>query len=289
MSRNRGRTGGGTETKKPDNTGAPVQQLADEAPETAAFSFVVPTEFVELPSKGRYYSEVHPLRNQETIEIKQMTAKEEDILTSRTLLKKGIALDRVMQSLICNKAIDPNSLLLGDKNALIVSIRSTSYGNIYTTQVECPSCGASQEHSFDLNELQPYAGRKFEGLNVAENDDGTFTTILPRSGAEVAFKLLTGHDERKMANLAETDKKARRSRNVTRQLETTIVSVNGSTDLENIRYVVENMPSADTRHLRTVYRLAMPDLDMTQDFVCSECDYSEDMEVPLSVDFFWPQ
>lgn len=263
--------------------------MTNDTQETAAFSFVVPTEFVELPSKGRYYPEGHPLHNQETIEIKQMTAKEEDILTSRTLLKKGIALDRVIQSLICNKAIDPNSLLMGDKNALIVSIRSTSYGNIYETEVECPDCGATQEHSFDLEELEVYEGKTFEGLNVAENGDGTFTTVLPRSGAEVAFKLLTGHDERKLTNLAETDKKARRSRAVTRQLEATLVSVNGSTDLENIRYVVENMPSADTRHLRTAYRLAMPDLDMTQNFTCIECDYSEDMEVPLSVDFFWPE
>ena len=287
MSRNRGRVGD-TE-KKPENTGAPIQQMANDAPETAAFSFVVPTEFVELPSKGRYYPENHPLHNQETLEIKQMTAKEEDILTSRTLLKKGIALDRVIQSLICDKSIDPNTLLMGDKNALIVAIRATSYGNIYETTVDCPACGTSQEHSFDLGALESYEGRAFEGLNVVENDDGTFTTVLPRSGAEIAFKLRNGHDERKLTNLAESDKKRRRDRTVTRQLETTIVSVNGSTELENIRYVVENMPSADARHLRTAYRLAMPDLNMTQEFDCSECDYSGDMEVPLSVDFFWPQ
>ena len=288
MSRNKGRIGD-TEQKRPDDSGPPVQQMINEAPETAAFSFVVPTEFVELPSKGRYYPSGHPLHNQETLEIKQMTAKEEDILTSQTLLRKGIALDRVIQSLICDKSIDPNSLLMGDKNALIVAIRATSYGPIYETAVDCPACGTTTTHSFNLNDLSIYEGRAFEGLNVAENDDGTFTTMLPRSGAEITFKLLNGHDERKLTNMAETDKKKRRDRAVTRQLGATVVSVNGSTELENIRYVVENMPSADARHLRTAYRLAMPDLNMTQEFFCSECSHSEDMDVPLSVDFFWPE
>jgi hypothetical protein len=250
---------------------------------------VVPTEFVDLPSGGRYYPEGHPLHNEDTIEIKQMTAKEEDILTSRTLLKKGIALDRVIQSLICNKAIDPQTLLMGDKNALIVAIRAASYGNIYTTTVECPACGISGEHSFDLNELETYSGRSFEGLNVRENDDCTFTTVLPRAGVEVAFKLLNGYDEKKMSNMADADRKNRRDRSITRQLETTIVSVNESTDLKDIGHLVENMPSADARHMRTIYRLAMPDLDMSQEFICTDCDHSQEMEVPLSVDFFWPE
>ena len=288
MSRNRGRVG--ATKKKPDNTGSPVQELANAAAEaTPAFSFVVPTEFVELPSQGRYYPEGHPLHNQETIEIKQMTAKEEDILTSQTLLKKGLALDRVLQSLLCDKSIDAESLTVGDRNALIVCARAASYGNEYTTAVVCPECDTSQQYSFDLNALEVYPGGKFEGFNVAENEEGTFTTVLPRTGAEVTFKLLTGYDEKKLSNQAEADRKKRKERAVTRQLEGIVVAVNGSPELEMIRYLVENIPTADSRHLRSVYRLAMPNIEMSQMFACIECDYEQEMEVPLAADFFWPE
>ena len=288
MSRNKGRTGG---QSKPDNTGAPVQQMT--APETIedppAFSFVVPTEFVDLPSKGRFYPEGHPMHGQETIEIRQMTAKEEDILTSRTLLKKGVALDRVIRRLICDKSIDPQTLILGDKNALVIATRVSAYGNIYTTEVSCPACGHNQHHNFDLDELEIRASAGWEEFNVVENDDCTFTTVLPRSKAEVTFKLLNGYDEQKISNLTERDRKKKQERNITRQLEGMIVAVNGSEDLEMIRYLVENIPSADSRHLRSVYRMAMPNIDMTQTFECDECTYEQDMEVPLSADFFWPE
>ena len=131
----------------PQQAEAPINQMVNnEQP----FSFVVPTEFVELPSKGRFYPPGHPLHNQEIIEIKQMTAKEEDILTSRTLLKKGVALDRVIRRLICDKSIDPQTLILGDKNALVIATRVSAYGNIYTTEVSCPACGHNQHHNFDF-------------------------------------------------------------------------------------------------------------------------------------------
>jgi len=288
LSRNKGRTGG---KSKPDNTGAPVQHMtAPENTEDApAFSFVVPTAFVDLPSKGRFYPEGHPLHEQDTLEIREMTAKEEDILTSRTLLKKGIALDRVIKRLICDKSIDPQTLILGDKNALVIATRVAAYGNIYTTEVDCPACGHNQQHSFDLEELEPRESGGWEDFNVVENDDCTFTTVLPRSKAEVTFKLLNGYDEQKISNLTAADRKKRQEKNITRQLEGMIVAVNGSEDLEMIRYLVDNIPSADSRHLRSVYRMAMPNIDMTQTFECTECDYEQDMEVPLSADFFWPE
>ena len=122
---------------------APTQQLIQNT-ETNDFSFIVPTELVDLPSKGAYYPEGHPLHGSETIEIKQMTAKEEDMLTSRTLLKKGVALERVLESIILNKAIHPDSLLVGDRNALIIAARVSAYGNEYNTTVTCPECGTSQ-------------------------------------------------------------------------------------------------------------------------------------------------
>jgi hypothetical protein len=104
---------------------APSVVLNKQAAET--FNFSVPTEFVDMPSKGKYYPKEHPFHNKESVEIKFMTAKEEDILTSRALLKKGIAIDRMLQSILMEN-VDVDSLLVGDKNALVVAARITGYG-----------------------------------------------------------------------------------------------------------------------------------------------------------------
>ena len=110
-----------------ERLGASNVQAEPPAPTTNSneglMSFVVPTEFVELPSGGRYYPQGHPLHNQETIEIKHMTAREEDLLTSRALLKKGLALDRLLESVIIDKKIRASDLLVGDRNAILISTR----------------------------------------------------------------------------------------------------------------------------------------------------------------------
>tara|TARA_R110000772_G_scaffold40026_1_gene93830 strand:+ start:473 stop:1318 length:846 start_codon:yes stop_codon:yes gene_type:complete len=253
------------------------------------FSFVVPTEFVELPSKGKFYGPNHPLHNQETIEVKQLTAKEEDLLTSRALLKKGVALERVISSIIIDKNINANSLLVGDRNAILVSARVSGYGNEYSTKITCPSCAETQPYSFDLNNTFTYNGQDLKDTDASRNEDGTFTTMLPRSKVEVCFRLLKGSDERALLQQVENARKKRKDENaVTRQLKQIVVSVNGSEDQSNVNYVIDNMPSMDARHLRTVYKIATPNIDMTQNFACVECDYEQEMEVPLTADFFWP-
>ena len=284
MSRNRDRTGMGD--TKPDVSAPPPQALQQE---TSGFSFVIPTEFVDLPSKGRFYPETHPLHNVDSIEIKQMTAKEEDILTSRTLLKKGIALDRVIHSLILDKKVDPDSLLIGDRNAIIIATRVSGYGNEYATSVGCPGCSTTQEFSFDLNEASIYEGENIGTLDITDNGDGTFTTLLPKTELNVTLRLLTGRDEKNLIQATESDRKRKRpERAVTHQLQSMLVSVNGEDGAEMLQYFAENLPSMDSRHLRLAYRLAAPNIDLTQHFECADCDYEADMEVPLTADFFWP-
>ncbi len=285
MSRNRDRSGLTPST--PANTPTPPQ-LKEEGG-AGGFSFVVPTEFVELPSEGRYYPPNHPLHNQETIEIKQMTAKEEDMLTSRSLLKKGIALERVMNSLIQTTGVKASGLLVGDRNAVLVAARISGYGATYTTQITCPACSATQEHSFNLHELEIYNGTDLAPEEAQSHGNGTFTTVLPSSKIEVTFRLLTGNDEKSFMQQIENARKKKQSEKViTRQMRQFIIAVNGSTEIEHINYVVENMPSVDSRHLRNVYKIATPNIDLTQHFECAECDHEQNLEVPLTADFFWP-
>ena len=265
MSRNKNRLGGGTKAE-PDTSppAALMQETSNEG-----FSFVVPTEFVELPSKGLLYTQNHPLHGQDSIEIKQMTAKEEDLLTSKTLLKKGIAIDRLVQSLLVDKRIKVDSLFVGDKNAIIIAIRKSGYGAEYSTKITCPNCGAVQKRTFNLNEFNTYSGQDIDKLDIINNADGTFTTELPKTKLSITFRLLTGHHEKTLVSGMKLDRQQKHhERAVTRQLK--------------------NIPSMDSRHLRLCYKLAAPDVELTQQFICEECDFDQDLEVPLTADFFWP-
>ena len=281
MSRNRDRMG--IPTPQDNSTPPQAQQ------ETAGFSFVVPTEFVELPSGGRFYPETHPLCGQTTIEIKQMTAKEEDMLTSRTLLKNGVAIERVIQSLIMDKRINPDSMLVGDRNAVIIAARISGYGSDYNTNVNCPSCGATQEYGIDLHDANVHNGEIPDVLGVVDNEDGTFTTTLPKTRVQVAFRLLNGADEKNLVSQLENARKRKRPEQaITTQIRNMVVSVNGDESIQALNYLIENIPSLDARHLRVCYREVAPNIDLTQVFQCGECGHEQDMEVPLSADFFWP-
>jgi hypothetical protein len=253
------------------------------------FSFVIPTEFVELPSKGRYYAENHPLHNAEVVEIKHMTAKEEDLLTSQALLKKGVALERVMKNLVVNKRINPQSLLTGDRNALMIAARISGYGADYTPTVKCPSCNASQETYFNLHDVAITEGETKAELGVKETEDGHFTVRLPKTKCEVTFRLLNGSHEKILLQQVENARKRKKEeQTITRQLSLITVAVNGNDSPEAIEYFVNNVPSIDALHLRTVYKLATPNVDLTQTFSCENCGHEQDMEVPLTADFFWP-
>ena len=280
MSRNKDRVGTGNAA--PQNN-APIGNMTNS--QEQPFSFVVPTEFVELPSKGKFYPPGHPLHNQPTIEIKQMTAKEEDILTSRSLLKQGVAIDRVIQSIIIDRSIDATSLLVGDKNALIIASRVSGYGNIYTTAVTCPACGTQQDYSFDLNIANITNGDYNE--NVHDNNDGTFNVTLPMSSLNVRFKLLNGYDEKRISNNA-TTKGNRPDNMISTQIRAMLVSVNDNTEPEALNYVSQNLPSRDSVFLRNAYKDVAPNINIDQHFECGECEHSQTMEVPLTADFFWP-
>lgn len=272
MSRNQDRIGG---VQQPD-TNPPPQQGG------GGFSFVVPTEFVDLPSQGRFYPEGHPLHGQDSIEIKQMTAKEEDILTSRSLLKKGIALERLIKSLIVDTTIDPTTLLIGDRNAIIIAARVSGYGSDYSTKIQCPTCETKQNYTFNLNTAYVYHGEDNDNLRAKINPNGTITCRLPKTQVEIVARLLTGRDEKSITSIAKSDNQ------ISKQLEALIVSVNGDSSREAIKYVANNIPSMDSRHLRMAIKKATPNVDLTQEFSCTECDHTQEMEVPLTADFFWP-
>ena len=282
MSRNNRNRLKGLEQTNPHDADLPI---LDENP----FSFVVPTEIVELPSGGRFYHENHPLHGVETIEIKHMTAKEEDILSSRALLKKGLAIDRLLSSVIIDKRISVEDLLVGDKNAILVATRITGYGENYETTVACPTCGNSDKHSFNLANMGINTAKELpEGVTLTEN--GTFQVMLPAFKMPVELKLLTGREERYLTDLAENKKKkSLPESNVTDQLKMIICSVKGRTEDIIIDQLVNSLPASDSRFLQSTYDKIVPNVDLRVPYECNNCGYEiEDMGVPLTAAFFWP-
>jgi len=285
--------------KRLDATDTPEpQQPIDnqESKKTNTLSFAVPTEFVDLPSRGLYYPAGHPLHGVESLEIKHMTAKEEDILSSEALIRKGVAIDRMLQSVLIDKDIQVKDLLIGDKNALTIAARVTGYGADYVTNVTCPACSTEQEFDFDLTDVE-MIGASFdrEELN-AELDDveitesNTFLIDLPKSKHKVELKMLTGADEDKLTKFqAKKEKSKLGTTTLTDTLKSIIIAVSGVKDRPQINEFVENMPAMDSRFLRGVYQKLVPNIDMTQTFNCVECGHEQALEVPVTTDFFWPK
>ena len=258
----------------------------------ASFSFSTPTEFVELPSQGRYYPEGHALHGKGEIEIRHMTAKDEDILTSETLIKKGIAVERLLQSVIVDKSIDSKGMLVGDKNALIVATRITGYGAEYHTQMLCPACMKSVEQTFNLEEQTIYYANDEDLVEngVEPTSSGTFIMTTPLSKVRVEVKLMTGYDEEYLTNLAASKKKKKlQETTLTDQLRRMIVSVNGDSSKGMISNFIDHMPARDSRYLRTSYQKVVPDINLAQEFSCASCGHAQELEVPFTVDFFWPR
>ena len=265
-----------------------IQNLISE--NQSNLSFVAPTEFVDLPSKGQFYPPNHPLYNQEYVEIKFMTAKEEDILADKTLLKKGLAIDRLIKSVLVNRSIDPNTLLLGDKNSILISCRINGYGSEYDTKLICPVCFAHGRHEFNLDEVERRTSGDLEELNVQQTEAATFIMRTPKLGTTVECRLLSGVDEKNLVKIAQRQKKLKLPEStLTNQLKTIIVSVDGQTDNQVIESFIGACPAADSRYIRKTYQKCVPAVELREEYVCGECGASTIVDVPFTTDFFWPQ
>lgn len=253
----------------------------------ADFGLDIPQEVVPLPSMGKVYSTDSKLYGLESVEIKAMTAKEEDILTSRALLKKGTVITELIKSCIIDRSIDPLQLLSGDRNALMIAIRITGYGPEYNSELECSECGIKSGHSFDLGSL-PIKRLEIEPVQPGTN---LFEYELPYSKKRVRFKFMTGRDEEEIMVMNEKQKKMAlgTESNVTTNLLYAIASIDGVTDRAKIAAFVKNMPARDSLSLREYIRENEPGIIMRQDTVCDACGHTEEVSMPLGVTFLWPQ
>mgnify|MGYP003113861970 FL=1 len=238
------------------------------------------SEVIDLPSLGKVYPKSSPISNGK-IEIKYMTAREEDILTSQNLIKKGLVIDKLLDSLIITEGVKCDDLVLGDKNAVMVAARVLAYGPEYECEIENPNTGKTFSHVFNL------ADCPFKKLPDDINDN-KFEMELPVSKAKVGFKLITGKEEKLIEAELKGIKKTgvQVSPELTTRLKHTITSVNGDGDRGVINQFVQNMLSRDSLELRKYINNISPDIELVQEIEL-EGDTVK-VDIPMTVNFFWP-
>ena len=245
-----------------------------------------PTEVISLPSQGIPYSDTSPLSSGE-LELKQMTAKEENLLVSQNLLKKNIVLDKLLESLVIDKDIKLDDMLMCDTDAAIFAIRRLAYGDTYDTTIGCSKCGKENEVAIDLSLMK----NKEIDFSIFQKGENSIPFTLPNSKINITFKLLTRKDiyniDKEIEGLKKINKES--STEITTRLIHIITSVDGSSETSKIRkFVNENLLSKDSLELRKYIKKISPALDTTFEFCCEHCDFKRKEETPMGVTFFWP-
>ena len=250
-----------------------------------------PTEIISLPSKGLLYPEGHPLASG-TIEMKYMTAREEDILTSQNLIKQGVVIDKLMQSMIISP-INYNDIIVGDKNAMMVACRILGYGKDYDVTVNCPSCDTDTKLTIDLTKLEPKNVTVDNNIStmIAPNQ---FEVTLPSTKRKIVFQLLTHGAEKLIEKELAVNKKSYNKDSVDNELTTRlkhlIISVDNNTEQSYINNFVDvELFAMDSRVLRGQIKDVAPDQPFLFNFECPHCGHQEDgHDFPISTQFFWP-
>lgn len=241
-----------------------------------------PTEVIDLPSGGKVYSKDSPL-HEGKLELKYMTTREEDILMSENLIKKGVVIDKLLDSLIVTKGVKQEDLVLGDKNAVLVAARILAYGPEYTAEVTNPK---NQEetvsHTFDLSQC-PFK----ELPKDVDYTDNSFNYTTHIGKTKIKFKLLTGVEEALIEKELKQSAKYGYSTDITTRLRYTITEVDGDSKPETITEFAQNLLARDSMALRNHIQEISPDIDLTSEIEIGGETVS--VSIPLTVTFFWPQ
>lgn len=247
-----------------------------------------PTEVIGLPSKGLIYPESNPL-SKGTIEIKYMTAREEDILSSQNLIKKGVVLDKLFESIVVQDGVNINDIAIGDKNAILLATRILGYGAEYNVEVTDPFTGEAQKVTIDLS--------KIETKEVDEtqlNRENRYEFVLPTAKKKIKFKLLNHKDEidinaeiQALNRLVKGDNSV--SQDVSTRLRYMIQEIDGNTDRAFINtFVKNNLLARDSKALREYVKTISPDMNFKYEFTSDLTGETEALDIPFGVGFFYP-
>ena len=244
--------------------------------------FQVPTDDVPLPSEGIFYA-----NNQKSVEIKYLTAEDENILLSPELIRSGRVLDVLLENSVISKDLRPSEMLTGDRNAVLLALRTTGYGDEYDVKITCSECGEEFSVTVILSKL------KTKGLSDKPDNNGEFAVTLPKMKIPIKFRLLNGADEARLTKVSETGKR-RLTKDIsvstllTERLLLHIMEANGNRDKIYIKKMISAMPIYDSLFLREYIRNIEPGVDMTDFFTCTHCGATKEYDIPITAKLFWP-
>jgi len=266
------------------NPAAYKQQSQRTEPSPQQREIPVPSFFVDLPSRGILYPKDHPLHNKQKIEVKEMTAREEEILSSQEYVKAGVALDRFLDAVVIDLNIDTKTILLADRSAVIYESRKRAYGEaLYLQQYECPECSTKQKRktniSFenvvkDYTEFAPFAIINEEGrieFTLSNNSILQCTAVDIRTEDEIVKKI-SETPEASFINML---------------LKSVVHSIDEEVGKETLQEMLLDIPAKDSKKIRQTYQKMLPEAKARVSIKCSQCSHVNDTEVPLNADFFW--
>tara|TARA_Y100000592_G_C5474485_1_gene321458 strand:+ start:145 stop:924 length:780 start_codon:yes stop_codon:yes gene_type:complete len=250
--------------------------------QTKANSQQYHSEIVDLASGGKGYSKDNPLASGK-IELKYMTTKEEDILTSQNLIKQGIVIDKLLESLILTEGVDVNKMLVGDKNAVLVAARILAYGPEYNVTLNHPNTGEEIQHTFNLTDCE------FRELpDDVDYSDKRFEFKTPITKDTIAWDLIDGTTEVQINKTMEAmKKKMGKESAVTTRLKSIVKSVNGDDNKLSINSYIDNMLARDALAFRREIARVSPDIVMEQEIEWEGETIS--VVIPMDIEFFWPK
>lgn len=275
--------------KQPNNQNDEIKNLAKQHDIPEQFieresEFQVPTEEIELPSGGVFYS-----NGKSTVKIKYLTAEEDNILFSPDLIKSGKVLDILLESAVLDKDLRPEDMLSGDRNYLLIATRRTGFGDEYEPgEMTCESCNNKFNPVVDLSKLQP---KKLEVM--PETEEGWYSVQMPVMKMTIKFRFLRGSDEKRMRKSQESSGKKtgqfKISRLITDRYLLQIMEVNGNRDKLYIQKFINAMPTKDSLFFREYVRRIEPGIDLSYDFECPHCGHIETTDVPITAKLFYPE
>ncbi len=244
-----------------------------------------PSVDIELPSRGWFYSEDNAL-SKGVVSIRHITSKQEDILTNRAYIANGTVLDKFLESIIVTPDIKYDTILSGDSDALIIASRILGYGKMYPVQVTCAACNTISSFEINLELLEP---KQIE-FPADKKNKNVFSFIMPKSGLNINFKLLTREDEKNIQSILNgyTKSNSQVVPQITTLMKRSIVDINGNVDKKFISDAVDNFLVLDSRAFRKYAASINPGMDWSYAFTCKNCSNVEKLEVEISETFFWP-
>lgn len=272
-------------SKKFQKKDTKVQQKPEQNDNPFGLSFVVSTEFVSIPTKGKFYPKTSSLHGVEQVELKHMTAKEEDIISSITATTGERVFEKLLDSLIMDKNIKAADLCEEDKTALLLSARATGYGSEYVVNDFCDKCNSNTQFTYDLTKVETIEPDK-EFDYDAHLD--TYTITLPVSKIQAMIKQLSDEDTESLKReRAQKEKHGIDFNETVAFLKKVIVSANNVSDPKLISDLIEVLPAADAKVVKTFFANCRPRISTVQDVTCSNCGAPSRKEAPLSWAFFW--